>query len=428
LNTADKFIIRKSILELAKRGAPRSNSIDDEIRQSHRHQQHPHRGGKEEIGDGGYEGRKNDNLWDYITALGAQLSRPPYDPYREIVNLDTPIGRRKVNGLVMNMPLLIYSDDDNNGKEDERGELHEGPKEALHIALNRLAESGIALGFVSRAPSPNRKYFLFQKVDGTRRRTSPSEHYDHGYDDNSDGLVLEYEGKDSVTALESIRREFDGPILVRVDEDFLSYVDLLLSAGADGLLVDTSKILTKASGSGSSISRYKDKHAIKVIRDARSAIDAYYYKRKTSDGACLVVAGDVNNSGSIVKAAALGADVIGYSTSLLIANAELYSGNPFDVSAVAERIARHILATRGEIKGVAGALGYSNFHNLSPSDLRTSSIEASLQGNIALEGPSKRYKQIVEEILDDLIREEEKGLIIEEEEKKKLLLRLMVDG
>jgi hypothetical protein len=193
-------------------------------------------------------------------------------------------------------------------------------------------------------------------------------------------------------------------------------------------LVDTSKILTKASGSGSSISRYKDKHAIKVIRDARSAIDAYYYKRKTSDGACLVVAGDVNNSGSIVKAAALGADVIGYSTSLLIANAELYSGNPFDVSAVAERIARHILATRGEIKGVAGALGYSNFHNLSPSDLRTSSIEASLQGNIALEGPSKRYKQIVEEILDDLIREEEKGLIIEEEEKKKLLLRLMVDG
>lgn len=417
MNTADKFIIRKSILELAKQGAPRSSSIDDEIRRSHHHY------GGNEIG-GGYETRKNDNLWDYITALGAQLSRPPYDPYREIINLDTRIGRKKVNGVVLNMPLLIYSDD---GKEEQE-ELQEGPKEALHMALNRLAESGIVLGLVSRTPSPNRRYFLFQKVDGTRRRTS-RKHYDNDYDD-SDGLVLEYEDKDSVTVLESIRHEFDGPILVQVDEDFSSYADPLLNAGADGLLVDTSKVLTKDTGGGSSsvrssINRYKEKHAIKVIQDARTAIDGYY-KRKTNDGACLVVAGDVNNSGNIVKAAALGADVIGYSISLLIANAELYSGNPFDVSAVAERISRHILATRGEIKGVVGALGYSNFHNLSPSDLRTSSIEASLQGNISLEGASKGYKQIVEEILDDLIREE--GLIMGEEEKKKILLRLMGDG
>ena len=38
---------------------------------------------------------KTEDLWDCITALGAQLSRPPYDPYREIIDLDISIGRRQ---------------------------------------------------------------------------------------------------------------------------------------------------------------------------------------------------------------------------------------------------------------------------------------------------------------------------------------------
>lgn len=140
MNTADKFVIRKSILELAKQGIPRSNSIDYQIKLAHGEISH-------------HEG----NLWDYVTALGAQLSRPPYDPYREIIDLDTYIGRKKVDKVVvLNMPLLIYDNEEPN----------EGPKEALNIALNRLAESGIALGFVSKTLSANRKYFLFQKVDG----------------------------------------------------------------------------------------------------------------------------------------------------------------------------------------------------------------------------------------------------------------------
>jgi hypothetical protein len=67
LNDADKFIIRKAVLELAKTGKPRSTSIDDEVRKTH------------EINF------KAINLWDYVTAIGAQLSRPPYDPYRETI-------------------------------------------------------------------------------------------------------------------------------------------------------------------------------------------------------------------------------------------------------------------------------------------------------------------------------------------------------
>jgi hypothetical protein len=61
LNDANKFIIRKAVLELAKTGKPRSTSIDDDVRNLHN------------------MNSKIINLWDYVTAIGAQLSRPPYD-------------------------------------------------------------------------------------------------------------------------------------------------------------------------------------------------------------------------------------------------------------------------------------------------------------------------------------------------------------
>ena len=70
LNIADKFVIRKSILELAKTGMPRASSIDQQTRRSYNER----------------EREERENLWDCITVLGAQLSRPPYDPYRESIS------------------------------------------------------------------------------------------------------------------------------------------------------------------------------------------------------------------------------------------------------------------------------------------------------------------------------------------------------
>ena len=82
--------------------------------------------------------------------------------------------------------------------------------------------------------------------------------------------------------------------------------------------------------------RYKGKHAIAVIRDARNAIDDYYKGREAEnddydndDKAILVIAGDVNSVGKIVKAAALGADVVGYSTSMLISKFSHLLGKAF---------------------------------------------------------------------------------------------------
>ena len=68
-------------------------------------------------------------------------------------------------------------------------------------------------------------------------------------------------------------------------------------------------------------------------------------------------------------------------------------------------------------------MGYSNFHNLTPSDLRTSSIEASLQGDILLEGVDKTYYQIIDEILDEYI--EENRIQISLEKRKEVIKSLV---
>jgi hypothetical protein len=83
----------------------------------------------------------------------------------------------------------------------------------------------------------------------------------------------------------------------------------------------------------------------------------------------------------------------------------MYSEKPSDVSSIADNVYRHMLGTKGEIKGIPAALGYSDFHNLSASDLRTSSIDASLQGNIPLEGVDRTYKEMVEEIVNEYASE-----------------------
>jgi hypothetical protein len=376
LNDADKFIIRRAVLELAKTGKPRSTSIDDEVRKTH------------EINF------KAINLWDYVTAIGAQLSRPPYDPYRETVNLDISIGRGKSRKVVLNIPLIIYG----NIAMDSHS------LESVHLALNRLAEEGNVLGLILETETEvniqhdKRKYPLFKKIS-----FYPESSLQDSLEDykklSAEGLVLEYKDESSLNILQKLREEFDGPILVDVSDVFPLYFNSILDSKVDGIIVDTEKV-TKNN------ERYKGKHAIAVICDARNAINRYYKgKEESGDNTILVIAGDVNSAGKIVKAAALGADVVGYSTSMLIANSHIYSEKPLDVISIAENVYRHMIGTKGEIRGIPAALGYSDFHNLSPSDLRTSSIDASLQGNILLEGIDRTYLEIIEEVINEYVSE-----------------------
>ncbi len=387
MNDADKFIIRRAVLELAKTGKPRSTSIDDEVRKTH------------EINF------KAINLWDYVTAMGAQLSRPPYDPYRETINLDISIGRGKSRKVVLNIPLIIYG----NITMDSHS------LESVHLALNRLAEEGNVLGLILETEintgQDKRKYPLFKKISFYPESLQDSlEDYKKL---SAEGIVLEYKDESSLNILQRLREEFDGPILVDVSDIFPLYFNSILDSKADGIIVDTEKV-TKNN------EKYKGKHAIAVICDARNAINHYYKgKEESGDNAILVIAGDVNSAGKIVKAAALGADVVGYSTSMLIANSHIYSEKPFDVISIAENIYRHMIGTKGEIMGIPAALGYSDFHNLSSSDLRTSSIDASLQGNILLEGIDRTYREIIEEVINEYVSE--KGMYMNSSETQEVL-------
>ena len=369
----EKAIIRKSILELCNTGLPRKKSTDDVIRTI-----------REKSGS-----EKEGNLWEYVVALGAQLSRPPFDPYREKIKLTTKIGRKGDQKVSLKMPILIYGEFD----------LSQSSKDALVLALNDLDDNRTTVGLISKdEPCDERKYPHFQILSDINKLADP------------DGIVLEYIGVKTEEKIEKIRKEFDGPILVEVDEYFAYYTAKLLELGADGILVNTDNIAKSE--------KYKGKHAIAIIHDAKLAINEFY-RGKENDGACLVVAGDVNNAGKMVKAAGLGADVIGYDTSLLIAKVGHHSENFFDEEITAQKIFNHMIATKSELTGIPAALGYSDFHNLSPSDFRTSSIKASVQGNIPLEGVDKTYRNIVEEILDEYVNT--KNISINQQKKQKII-------
>jgi len=374
-------MIRRAVLELAKTGIPRSASMDDNIRKTR--DLNP----------------RAINLWDYVTLIGAQLSRPAYDPYRETINLDISIGIGKSRKIVLNIPLIIYG---NIGMDSYS-------LDSLHLALNRLAEGGQIVGLILdreiNTKKDKRKYPLFKKISSISENQTSDLLGEHN-DTCADGLVFEYKDDSSVDILRDLRERFDGPILVDVSNVFPSF-NSILDLKTDGILVDTEKITKN--------SRYNGKHAIKVICDARNALNGYYKgKEESSDNAILVIAGDVNSTGKIAKAAALGADIIGYSTSILIANSHIYSEKPYDVISIAENVYRHMIGTKEELRGIPAALGYSDFHNISPSDLRTSSIDASLQGNIPLEGIDKTYLDTIGGIIDEFISNKELNMTCSE--------------
>jgi hypothetical protein len=380
MDNREKFTIRSSILELSENGLPRDKSIDDKIR-------------KDKI-----MGEKTIDIWDSITALGAQLSRPPYDPYREIINLDISVGREQCqNKVVLSMPLIIY---DNDAKMDEES------TEILHSALNKLSiDKKTNLIFVSDKNIKDRKYPIFKRINEKSELTM---------NDDLEGIILKFNGHETLELISDIKKEFPGPVLVEVDDSFESVIPSILNMNADGIIIDTIKITNKE--------KYKGKHALSLIYNIRSIINQFY-KGKKNDGAVLIAAGDFNDVGKIVKSVAIGADVIGFSTSLLIANAARHFEDHLYADTVSNRLYNHLMATKGELKGVPAALGYSNFFNISYTDLRTSSIETSLELNIAIEGTDKTYRQIIEEYVNEFTYKSD--FVIDEEDKCSLIEYLL---
>lgn len=374
----EKATLRRSIIDLCN-SVPRKESTDDAIRAVR-------------------EKRKtenDENLWNFVVALGAQLSRPPFDPYREKIKLLTEVGRKGTIKTILKIPILLYGEFN----------LSQSSQDALHLAMNNLADSNSTIGIISKEePFEERKYPYFQVVSDVNKISDP------------EGIVLEYDS-DIFEKIKKIKKEFFGPIIVEVDQNFSDYLYQLLESGVDGILTNTKKITKNT--------KYANKHAISVIHDVRARINKFY-QGKENDGACLIIAGDVDSSGKIVKSAGLGANLVGYDTSLLIAKVGHHSEDFFDEIVTAEKIYNHMMATKSELTGIPAALGYSNFHNMSPSDFRTSSLKASLEGDIQLEGVNKTYLEIIHEILDRVIVE--KKITINNQQKQKIIDVLLKEG
>ena len=375
----EKAVLRRSIIDLCKVDSTREESTDDAIRKV-----------REKRGNDDKE-----NLWDYVVALGAQLSRPPFDPYREKIRLKTEIGRKGTTKIILKIPILLYGEFN----------LSQSSQDALNLALNDLVDDNSTIGIISKGePYDERKYSHFQIVNDVNKISDP------------EGIVMKYDDISIIERIKKARKEFCGPILVEVDEDFSEYTHRLLETGVDGILINTEKITKSV--------KYAEKHAISVIHDARETINAFY-QGKENDGVSLIVTGDMDSTGKIVKSAGLGADVVGYNISLLIAKTGSYSEDFFDEIVTAKKIYNHMIATKNELTGIPAAIGYSNFHNLSPKDFRTSSLKASLEGEILLEG-DKTYREIVKEILDEYINT--KKVTIDQQQKQKIAEMILLEA
>lgn len=375
----EKAILRRSIIDLCKVDSTRKESTDDAIRTVR----------KKRVTD------SKENLWDYVVALGAQLSRPPFDPYREKIKLKTEIGRKGITKTILKIPILLYGEFN----------LSQSSQDALNLALNDLVDDNSTIGIISKdEPWDERKYPHFQIINDINKIS------------DSEGIVMEYDDISIIEKIEKVRKEFLGSIIVEVDENFSNYIYKLLESGVDGILINTEKITNGE--------KYAEKHAISVIHDARETINEFYQGRE-NDGASLIVTGDMDSTGKIVKSVGLGVDVVGYDISLLIAKTGVYSEDFFDEIVTAKKIHNHMIATKNELTGIPAALGYSNIHNLSPKDFRTSSLKASLEGEIMLEGINKTYKEIVKEVLDEYINT--KKVTIDQQHKEKIIEMIVVE-
>jgi hypothetical protein len=379
LRLNEKAILRRSIIDLCKVDSTRKESTDDAIRTVR----------KKRVTD------SKENLWDYVVALGAQLSRPPFDPYREKIKLKTEIGRKGITKTILKIPILLYGEFN----------LSQSSQDALNLALNDLVDDNSTIGIISKdEPWDERKYPHFQIINDINKIS------------DSEGIVMEYDDISIIEKIEKVRKEFLGSIIVEVDENFSNYIYKLLESGVDGILINTEKITNGE--------KYTEKHAISVIHDARETINEFYQGRE-NDGASLIVTGDMDSTGKIVKSVGLGVDVVGYDISLLIAKTGVYSEDFFDEIVTAKKIHNHMIATKNELTGIPAALGYSNIHNLSPKDFRTSSLKASLEGEIMLEGINRTYKEIVKEVLDEYINT--KKVTIDQQHKEKIIEMVLVE-
>lgn len=292
--------------------------------------------------------------WESITVLGAQLSRPPYDPYREIIDTSLRLGR---NGSVvlLNSPIIVGYDGENSNAYA-----------SLHQALENLAQSGTVHALVTPVLSPEQREGRKYVVVLTSKDKDARAQIEH-----ADAVNVEYT---SDTQVEEFVK-YGKPILVttKKTED----IARILDSGADALIVDVGEL-------------HSDSIAqLRSIALAKQGFANYF--RGSEVNRVLLFRGIPNDAGSVVKAIAMGAisaHGVVYDLPAIIAQSIDIGGNGsgYDLQKRAKPIENVLAATLVEIKQLVAAAGYSIHTNISHDVLRTSNPEVSLATGITMEG------------------------------------------
>ncbi len=303
------------------------------------------------------------NPWNSIYLLGAQLSRPPYDPYREIVETKLSIGRGE-RRLLLDEPIIL------DGQTEEANKTNT----SVSLALNNLAHSGKMYGLISRyaISRDQRHYALILTYNADQNAAGVKD---------ADAINTPFD----VSVLRYLRRAVDVPIIVTTKNP--AEIEQILGKEPDAVIFYAS---------GTEIEK------IRGIVDAKKVFADFFKGEDITRQ--LIVRGIPNDTGTFVKAIAMGAisaNAVVYEMPVILADI-LETADIPDIPSrenIATLIENYLRATHVEITQLVAAAGYSRYDNVSHADLRTLSPDVSMASGIAMEGLNVSWAEYHQRIL-----------------------------
>lgn len=406
-------------------------------------------------------GRKNmeerdASLWDVIYIVPAQSSIAPFDPRREGKGFykRKRYGNRYSRGFELTFPFVITA--------MSYGAIGRSAKLAVHNACNKLAEDGIVIGVNTgegggldfELDKANRKYVLIGQLasgrfgineryldsidaleikigqgakTGTGGHLLASKVTDDianireirpGLDAISFSRHIDIVGPEDLTAkimeIRNIRYWDDKSVIVKYGAaNVAADVQIAVKAGTDIVAVDGAE---GATGAAPVIFlEHVGKYTVPSIKEARRAIDSlvgYQYKslmkKDTSveySSVNLLSSGGIYTVDRAVKALALGSDMIGGSTSIMIAMGCSPCGlchegkckqgiathdseyeKKLDIDKASEGVYNYVISLRKGIKEVLMAAGYDQLTSVTTEKLSTTSLAMHEMTGIKMQG------------------------------------------
>jgi hypothetical protein len=320
--------------------------------------------------------------YDAIKFLGAQLTRPATDPYREHVETTVRLGELEVDS-----PFVIPIHSDVYGIH-----LNDMGKGALYHAMGELAKVGLKhLVLIEEIPEEYLTQRSFKAMLDMRSATDCGSlsHFQRSQLKSADAALLRYCRSNFLPVFSETRRAIDpmAPLAALVSD--VDEIQPVLGNGIDIVVMDVQ---------GTSIEQLRKICAAKIEF-------AEYFKDKDIERQLVFINGP-NDEGKVLKALAMGATsahacvydiptLIAYSLQDLVGtNDESYS-----LSQISQAIFNYMQETYGELIKLTAAVGGENIYDLSDDDMRTFDPRASVATHLKMEALDKSWYQYHRDIL-----------------------------